>query len=194
MSDHKYKILDKSKDLFERFGYQKTTLTDIAKSVGKVKTAIYYYFSGKEEIFASLVRLEAETFLNKLIAAVDKVEGPAEQLEVYVETRVELMQKISTRYNFLKQEFFELMPIVEENRREADAKEVAFVEDILIRLNETENHRVSKPEFAAKMLVNTLKGLEVQMYVTDQIEVEGLNKEEFKNFVLYGVVAKTGDQ
>ena len=37
MSKHKTDILNRSKELFERFGYQKTTLTDIAKSVGKVK-------------------------------------------------------------------------------------------------------------------------------------------------------------
>ena len=49
MSSNKTKILSKSKELFEQYGYQKTTLTDIAKSVGKVKTAIYYYFSGKDE-------------------------------------------------------------------------------------------------------------------------------------------------
>ena len=45
MSKSKGTILQKSKQLFQQYGFQKTTLTDIAKSVGKVKTAIYYYFS-----------------------------------------------------------------------------------------------------------------------------------------------------
>ena len=127
----KIDILDKSKDLFQRFGYHKTTLTDIAKSVGKVKTAVYYYFSGKEEIFAQLVEKEANSFFDKLQNEVKKVESPIDRLEKYVDTRIELMQKLSSRYSFLKQEFFELMPLVEENRSEAHRKEIAFIESII---------------------------------------------------------------
>ena len=66
MSELKVDILDIYKDLFQRFGYRKTTLTDIAKSVDKVKTAVYYYFSGEEEIFARLVEKEAQSFFAKL--------------------------------------------------------------------------------------------------------------------------------
>ena len=95
MKEPKNKILFKSRELFQRFGYQKTTLTDIAKSVGKVKTAIYYYFSGKEEIFAQLVYVEAEEFLEKLILEVKKQPSAEGQLRSYVETRVELMEEIS---------------------------------------------------------------------------------------------------
>ena len=105
MSKNKNNILSKSRELFEQYGYQKTTLTDIAKSVGKVKTAIYYYFSGKEEIFAALVKSEAEDFNRKLFKQVEKVEGPIAKIELYVKTRMKLMQSLSNRYSFLKQEF-----------------------------------------------------------------------------------------
>ncbi len=88
MSKNKTKILSKSRELFEQYGYQKTTLTDIAKSVGKVKTAIYYYFSGKEEIFAALVRSEAEDFNKKLFSAVEKENDPITKIETYVTARM----------------------------------------------------------------------------------------------------------
>ena len=124
MSSNKTKILSKSKELFEQYGYQKTTLTDIAKSVGKVKTAIYYYFSGKDEIFAQLVQTEAEAFNKNLFSTVETANKPVEKLELYVETRMKLMQQLSSRYSFLKQDFFELMPIVEANRLTSDQKEI----------------------------------------------------------------------
>lgn len=181
-------ILDKSKELFERFGYNKTTLSDIAKSVGKVKTAIYYYFSGKDEIFAQLVKEEADTFLNQLISTTNKFNESKEKLEKYVETRMLLMQKLSTRYHFLKPEFFELMPIVEENRKDADELEVKFVADIMLDIYSKNEYAIQEPKFAAKMLVKTLKGLEIQMYVTDKIKIEKSNVEEFRNFILYGFV------
>jgi len=97
MSELKVDILDIYKDLFQRFGYRKTTLTDIAKSVDKVKTAVYYHFSGEEEIFARLVEKEAQSFFAKLRKEVIKEQSPIVQLEKYVDTRIMLMQKLSSR-------------------------------------------------------------------------------------------------
>jgi len=190
MSNHKHDILSKSKELFERFGYQKTTLTDIAKSVGKVKTAIYYYFSGKEEIFAQLVELESAEFLKKLKTIVEKEKTPLAKLEAYVETRISLMQKLSDRYSFLKQEFFELMPVVEEHRKTEYVLEIEYIENILYDGIEKGDFRLDSPLFSATMLVNSLKGLEVQMFVTDQFTIKGLNIKDFKNFILFGVVQR----
>lgn len=188
MSENKEVILSKSKELFERFGYQKTTLTDIAKSVGKVKTAIYYYFSGKEEIFAQLVKVEAKEFYLKLESLVEKEADLQRKLELYVEARIHLMQKISKRYHFLKEEFLELLPIVEENRKEYYLLEIAMVRRIMEEGLANEAFYLTSPEFSATMLVNSLKGLEIQMFVTDQIAVEGLDLEEFRNFILYGFI------
>lgn len=188
MSTNKTKILSKSRELFEQYGYQKTTLTDIAKSVGKVKTAIYYYFSGKEEIFAQLVQLEAETFNKSLFSTVESEAEPLRKLEVYVETRMKLMQQLSHRYSFLKQDFFELMPIVEANRIECDKREIAYVKAILEDVNETSDATIEDIDFYAKMLINTIKGLEVQMYVTDQIVIPENEIKKFRDFLLYGVI------
>lgn len=188
MSTNKTKILTKSKELFEQYGYQKTTLTDIAKSVGKVKTAIYYYFSGKDEIFAQLVKSEAEVFNKKLFSEVEKCSSPQLKLEAYVDTRIELMHQLSNRYNFLKKDFFELIPIVEANRIESDNKEIAYVTAILHELQSHDNVQVDDPSFTAKMLVKTLKGLEVQMFVTDQITITPTESKTFRNIILYGAI------
>lgn len=190
MSKNKNNILSKSRELFEQYGYQKTTLTDIAKSVGKVKTAIYYYFSGKEEIFAALVKSEAEDFNRKLFKAVEKVDGPIAKIELYVETRMKLMQSLSTRYSFLKQEFFELMDIVEKNRIESDLKEITYVRAIFQEGIQTGEMHIDDIDFSSKMLVNTLKGLEVQMYVTDQLIVSKSEIPKFTHHILYGIISK----
>ena len=187
MSSKKAAILSKSRDLFEQYGYNKTTLTDVAKSVGKVKTAIYYYFSGKEEIFADLVKAEAEAFNKKLFKTVEQKTDPRQKLELYVDTRMSLMKELSNRYHFLKQDFFELMPLVEENRTTSDLKEIEYVTAIL---QEIESDAQTDCSFSAQMLVKTLKGLEVQMYVTDQVVIPDNDTNKFRNYILYGVLNK----
>lgn len=194
MDKPKETILSKSRELFERFGYQKTTLTDIAKSIGKVKTAVYYYFSGKEEIFAQLVQVEADQFLSKLINAVEKEENLESQLRVYVQTRVDLMEKIADRYAFLKTEFFELIPLVEENRIEADLREIDFLTNILSAKELQSKFDLPNPAFKAKLLMQSLKGLEIQMYVTNQVAAHVEDREAFVDFMLYGILSKKIDQ
>lgn len=188
MGKHKLDILLKSRTLFEQFGYKKTTLTDIAKSIGKVKTAIYYYFSGKEEIFAKLVEVEADEFLESLMNEVDKHQEYKDKLASYVSFRLELMQKVAVRYHFLKKEFFELMPLVEENRAKALNREIVWIESLLKKINEDEEVFVENIGFSSKMLVQSLKGLEIQMYVTDQILIEEIDLKDFTNHILYGVI------
>ncbi|XOV66691.1 MAG: TetR/AcrR family transcriptional regulator [Fluviicola sp.] len=177
-----------SKELFERFGYQKTTLSDIARSMGNVKSAIYYYFSGKEEIFAELVRSEAHDFLSKLKSVTEKGNTPREQLILYVNTRLDLMEKVSKRYHFLKSEFFQLMPIVDENRKECDALEVEFLSGILENLEKIEDMHIADTKFSAQLLMQSLKGLEIQMFVTDQMQAHNVDREAFVNYVLFGLI------
>ena len=191
MSNNKIEILSKSRELFEKFGYQKTTLTDIAKSVGKVKTAIYYYFSGKEEIFADLVRTEAEDFYMKLVNAIDRSDEPMEQLRTYIVKRVQLMQEISQRYSFLKREFFELMPTVEENRIKVDVLELELLSGILDKGLASKDFNFESTEFTAKVLFNTIKGLEVQMYVTDRVVIDEVKMPHFVNFLINGITGPT---
>ncbi|MCB0478986.1 MAG: TetR/AcrR family transcriptional regulator [Crocinitomicaceae bacterium] len=187
MSTSKNQIIKRSRELFEKFGYQKTTLTDIAKSIGKVKSAVYYYFSGKEEIFAALVQQEAREFLDKLKAKVNAAHDPEEKIRVYIDARVNLMEQVAKKYSFLKSEFFELMPLVDENRRSCDIEEVEFLRNILEEINTTSNQQINNPSLSAMLLMQNIKGLEIQMYVTDQMQAHIEDRQAFIDFMLYGI-------
>jgi AcrR family transcriptional regulator len=48
-------VLDLALDLFAKQGFQKTSLRQIADSLGFTKAALYYYFPAKDDILATLV-------------------------------------------------------------------------------------------------------------------------------------------
>jgi AcrR family transcriptional regulator len=183
-------ILKNSVDLFRKYGYSKTTLTDIAKSIGKVKSAIYYYFGGKEEIFASIVKSEAKEFYEKLEKKINSVNVAEDQIQLYIENRILLMQKVADRYSFLKAELFELLPLLEENRKTFLLKEVELLAKILSDYYLESGHKLTEKEieFKANLLVSTLKGMEIQMYVTDEILINKNQMSEFKSFLLFGLL------
>ncbi len=51
----KKEIIEAAKRLFAQNGYSPTSMDDIAKSVGITKASLYYFFRGKEQIFAAII-------------------------------------------------------------------------------------------------------------------------------------------
>jgi len=55
-------ILDAAEKRFMRVGFKKTTLEEVAKDLGMVKSALYKYFSNKDDLFQATVQRVAQTF------------------------------------------------------------------------------------------------------------------------------------
>ncbi|HOD54758.1 MAG TPA: TetR/AcrR family transcriptional regulator [Candidatus Cloacimonadota bacterium] len=55
ISDKKELILNTAESIFEKYGYAKTSMDDIANEAYIGKGTIYYYFKSKEDIFLELV-------------------------------------------------------------------------------------------------------------------------------------------
>lgn len=53
--DRRSRILDGARAAFLRFGYERTSLTDIAADAGVSRTALYHYFPGKEDVLRAVV-------------------------------------------------------------------------------------------------------------------------------------------
>jgi AcrR family transcriptional regulator len=54
----KEKILDSAAELMLRWGYNKTTIDDIARSAGVAKATIYLYWKTREDLFVTLMKRE----------------------------------------------------------------------------------------------------------------------------------------
>ncbi len=78
--------IDEKKDLiqqsatmcFSKYGYSKTTLEDIAHSIGMKKSSLYYYFPNKETLFISTFSKEWQS---KLLGIQRKVDNKFHGLE-----------------------------------------------------------------------------------------------------------------
>lgn len=48
-------VLKTTKDLYQKFGYKKVTMDDVAREVGKTRSALYYYFKNRDELFEAVL-------------------------------------------------------------------------------------------------------------------------------------------
>lgn len=60
--ERRQRILDVAADLIVHYGYDKTTVSDIAREAGISKGAIYLHFESKEALFENLIIREMQTY------------------------------------------------------------------------------------------------------------------------------------
>lgn len=65
------RILDAAADLFVHYGYDKTTVSDIARQAGVSKGAIYLHFESKEQLFEALLVRELQAYAEEWLALID---------------------------------------------------------------------------------------------------------------------------
>jgi AcrR family transcriptional regulator len=82
--DKRTQILSTAKKRFERFGFNKTTVDEIAKDVGISKRTLYQGFGKKEEILEELFMFEALSVRKAILNQIKKVKEPKEKLETYL--------------------------------------------------------------------------------------------------------------
>ncbi len=64
--DKKSIILQSARELFFRFGFNKTSMDDIAVQSSLAKPTLYYYYTNKEAIFNEIVIDEAKRFMDSV--------------------------------------------------------------------------------------------------------------------------------
>lgn len=184
------RILDVAAMLFMSKGVKRTTITEIAHSLQRQKSSIYYYYPNKEAIFMQIAEIEAELLLDGLSDAVRGIEDPLDALRKYMQQRIYHMHHVSGRYRKLKDELFELLPMIELARKEAYLTEIKLVEEMLLRGIEQGIFTVFNAQLMAKLIVNSMKGYEIPMYISNEIGYNPIELEQLLQLFIYGLLKR----
>lgn len=93
-------ILAAATSLIQRHGFRKITLDDIAKAVGRRKSCLYYYYSGKDELIEAVVRREYETLVEAARRIVQTQVGAAARLRAFILARLREVRQRMEIYQF----------------------------------------------------------------------------------------------
>ncbi len=84
-------------DLFQKFGFEKTSMDDIARKAHKAKRSIYNHFNSKEALFCATVNEELQNVRQQLEALIETSEDSVlVRLRLYLLQRVELIAEART--------------------------------------------------------------------------------------------------
>src|SRR5579872_7594177 len=81
-------IIETARALFQRSGFKKTTMGDIARSLGKAKSSLYYYYPSKEDIFEAVLHSEMDELLDQIHQSIRNATSSREKLIIYCRCRL----------------------------------------------------------------------------------------------------------
>ncbi|TAL70106.1 MAG: TetR/AcrR family transcriptional regulator [Bacteroidetes bacterium] len=164
-------VITAAQGLFQQFGFDKTTMEDIAKSMGKGKSTLYYYYSSKEEILDEVKYKEVNDIFTKVKDSIDKVNSAEGKMRAYVLTMFKEVKKKINLYKIVAGEIQENYRIIHELRKNIDSIEVNILRDILVfgAKNKEFNINEKDAEGMAYLIVSSFRGMEIDLLIEKKI-------------------------
>ena len=130
--DVKLEIIKAARSLFMKYGYNKTTMEDIAKAAGKGKSTLYYYYPSKDDVMLEVLQSEADALFKELKERLALFHTAKEKFQNYFIISNEYVEKTVNLYQIMRSELIDNYPIQKKLRSIYDDRDIQYIKSILI--------------------------------------------------------------
>lgn len=171
--DKRDRILIAAAEVFNRFGFEKSTLEDIGKRCQLNKSSLYYYFGSKEEIYAQVILKETARFISDLQESSLSYSGISDRLVFYLTERIRRYEEVTNLTQISLESRQKLEPIFLQLFEVIREKEVAFIEKLFeLAAEEGELPRFKATELAESLYIIS-ESLKKDWLEKDELFIEG---------------------
>jgi len=186
----KEEIISSAQKLFIQFGISKTTMEDIAKTTGKGKSTLYYYFKNKEEIFTAVLDKEINEIAAEINLQIDSVDSATDKLKAYIITTSLAISKKINLYHVIKGEIKDYWKIVGETKEKYNRLERKKLSEIIsLGVKNKEFKTIDEKNFGilSYVLVTTIGSLaEDLLFGTDSPDLIS-SADTFVDLIVNGI-------
>lgn len=158
------KILAVAARMFGKYGYQKTTIDEIARVAHKAKGSVYYYFVSKEELYLAVVSREInilKTGLSRVMVNNGEATG---MIRNYLMNRIELMKDAGNYHESLKNEYVADFKFLGECRDDFTRFEISLMKAILDRGIQENKFQIKDSQATAQVIILAMKAVDIPFY------------------------------
>ena len=170
-ANSKQQIIEAAGVIFERYGFKKTTMDDIAYAAGKGKSSLYYYFKNKEQVFEAVVAHEAEHLVNEINASISSSKTAIEKLRSYVTIRMKRFVQRGNLATALNDNFLATFSFIEKIRNNYRDFEIDMISEIIKEGIDNKEFKTVDSNFVAEAILTCMIGFEVPL-LTQSNEIE----------------------
>jgi AcrR family transcriptional regulator len=127
----KTEILKSADSLFQKWGFLKTTMEDIAREAGKSKCTLYHYYKNKEEVLEAVSRDHILRSITKAKEKIAKVKGYQNKIKMYFYLSLSHMRQMSILNDVLRREIMSEKGLLRKLAKFHDEQEAEIIGSIL---------------------------------------------------------------
>jgi len=139
---------------FSQYGYNKTTMDDIANFIGMKKASLYYYYKNKEAIICDTIESEANNFFKLVKEKLSKLKSATSKLSSLAKFETEYFQDRVGSFDLSVSTIVEAQPLLHEMMEKFRSKNVDLWADII-------NEGIEKGEFRKCNINKTASTIEI---------------------------------
>jgi len=190
-SEKRNQILNLAKKRFERFGFNKTTVDELARDASISKRTLYQEFENKEKILEELFMFEALSVRKAILNQINKIVKPTEKLQTYIRLALKYLDQNPFIVSVLHDESGFFAPFLKDKPHIIEEGIEEIFVNILKEGVEQGVFRKMDEKVVGHCIFLLFKGLTYGRNSPDH--PFGLNQtNEFVNFIISGVVIKQG--
>jgi AcrR family transcriptional regulator len=183
-------ITNAARAVFSRYGFRKTTMSDIAAAARKAKSSLYHYFRSKEDLFGSVLEKEVSILKNELMRSIGQEKTAQDKLIAYFIARMRGFKKLINIYSAFKDEYLENYGFIQRLRKSYDQYEVSMIQSILSEGVESGDFTVSNLRMTASAILTALKGMEYHWAIEEDVAAIEKDIRSMANVLFYGIVKR----
>lgn len=163
--DHtREKILTVAARMFGKYGFQKTTVDEIARMAHKAKGSVYYYFKSKEELFLAVVTEEINVLKSGLTRVIVDNQEATGMIRNYLLSRMSLMKDAVNYHESLKADFVADFGFLNDCREDFTRFEIDLMKAILDRGQRENKFVIKDTQATAQVIILSMKAIEIPFY------------------------------
>jgi AcrR family transcriptional regulator len=156
-------ILSEARKVFGKFGFNKTSMADIALAARKGRRTIYSYFTSKEEVFKAVIEVEIDALAKTLQELIDSPLRADEKLRKYMQTRMNAVKMLTIYYDAIRRDLVENLAYIEKIRKKYDEMEMKMIRKILDEGVAQNVFEIKDTKIVAGAIVLASKGFELPL-------------------------------
>jgi len=167
--DKACRIIEVAQKRFGQYGFEKTTINDIASDLKMSKGSLYYYFPDKEHIYIAVIQKEHDLFIHMVNEKIALLSDPSEMIREYVHVRLAYFRSFLNLSKFRHDNYWELHAIMRERWAIFKVQEETLIIDILKLGVEKEYFEIKNIPEISELLLDTIRGLSIAFIKNNEI-------------------------
>jgi AcrR family transcriptional regulator len=173
-------IVNAAQVCFGKYGFDKTSMKEIAEMIGMSKASLYYYFQDKESLFKAVLEKEKSEYFQIVGNLLSGFTNPVEKLHEYVKLRFRYFRIFLNLSKISLDEFPRIKPLFSGIFEEFKKKDIETTETILKTGIEQGIFLIEDVKETSLLFADLIKGM--KLTALNHIDFRNVSLEESEAF------------